>query len=365
LSRHPLHPTTDDVVQRLHGSKNWSAETQLVDDALHRRDLEWLADLHAALLPWSGVDHFPESSFSRSVLNGLALTPGLDAAQIAMALCRTQPDQIRSAASWLAFVHPADILLRALDAAQPPDDDLLACWVHEHLLRKGDLPLGPPIRDLQQRLIAADHPLAALPLRIHALETRLIEWMPQYCRPGAASWGSPYLRDPASTPLPEGLEMGAQLRRAKGPFQEQARAAIAGWLSASNGKALAGLFVTRRSTLDRSGLQATGYACFPDREAHFTSAQDAFDQLFAAASNGGAYGGAMRAAHGRLAAWQSMAALVGCDAITDLRAVEARAAMCTWATFRSAWHHDIAWDLGIAVLRPSGHLAVLAATDTD
>ncbi len=94
----------------------------------------------------------------------------------------------------------------------------------------------------------------------------------------------------------------------------------------------------------------------------------ALGELFCAACNGGAYSGRLFGAYGRLAAWESFAALAGAGEVDALEAVAERARACRWITFHAAsdWYYDIAWDIGLAVLRPDRRsLAVLADTDTD
>lgn len=90
--------------------------------------------------------------------------------------------------------------------------------------------------------------------------------------------------------------------------------------------------------------------------------------LFAAASTGGAYNSGSHGAYGRLAGWQSLAALAGVADGAGSAEVEARAAECAWFGFdaRTDWFEQVAWDIGLAALAPDRRrLAVLAATDTD
>ena len=79
--------------------------------------------------------------------------------------------------------------------------------------------------------------------------------------------------------------------------------------------------------------------------------------LFGAAANGGAYDSGLGGAYGRAATWRSVRALAGGSHVG-----------CAWWIFDAAndWFQRVAWDLGVACLRPGGHvMAVLAATDTD
>ena len=114
----------------------------------------------------------------------------------------------------------------------------------------------------------------------------------------------------------------------------------------------------------------TGHFKEPSPEA--TSAA-VFKILFAAASQGGAYGTGLGGAYGRLAAWQSLAGLTGeaepgAGPVAGLDSVAAAASASRYLTFSasSRWYRQVAWDIGIAALRPGSRtLAVLTATDTD
>lgn len=53
---------------------------------------------------------------------------------------------------------------------------------------------------------------------------------------------------------------------------------------------------------------------------------------------------------------------------TDIEKLNALAQKCAWFDFtgQSAWFYNVAWDIGIACLRPDGQsVAVLCATDTN
>jgi hypothetical protein len=70
----------------------------------------------------------------------------------------------------------------------------------------------------------------------------------------------------------------------------------------------------------------------------------------------------------RLAAWQSLAGLVGLPAQTPVPETARRAEQTHWYLFdtEADWFEYVAWDLAIAALRPGGQeIAVPAATDTD
>ncbi|NDJ60770.1 MAG: hypothetical protein GYB67_06570 [Chloroflexi bacterium] len=87
--------------------------------------------------------------------------------------------------------------------------------------------------------------------------------------------------------------------------------------------------------------------------------------IFAAAHDGGPYGGALAPAVARLLTWRSIAGLVGADEASAVSAIALRAESCQWWLFaaKSRWFHNAGWDLGVIVLRPDGQtLAVLAAS---
>lgn len=101
------------------------------------------------------------------------------------------------------------------------------------------------------------------------------------------------------------------------------------------------------------------FATTPDR---------VWKQLFSAAEAGGAYNAGVAGAHGRLAAWRSMAALADAHLDASAGEVERRTRDCAWYGFETdvGWFQQVAWDVGVAAVGPDGRrLAILAATDTD
>lgn len=98
-----------------------------------------------------------------------------------------------------------------------------------------------------------------------------------------------------------------------------------------------------------------------------TTASEVFTRLFAAAAEGGAYGGARGNAEARLAAFTSLAAFIDGAPLIDAIDVAARAEQCRWWLWEgTGWFGNVAWDFGAACLRPdSMTLVAHAATDTD
>ena len=234
-----------------------------------------------------------------------------------------------------------------------------------------------------ERLRAAGHPLGALPLRLLPVEGR--PHLPSYHLRGQSNVApfGPVRRDGEPQPVPPAT---VAVRDVTGAMAaDLITSAVDNWVTDSNGRVAAHVFeVTPPLTpaaLDAgllAGLpvEALAGAGTADITAHRSTAAGAFTVLFAAASAGSAYGHGLCGAYGRLHAWRSMAGLLGVagpgDAPGgDAGAVERLAGLAEaagYVTFgaRSPWYCQVAWDIGIAVLRPGGGtLAVLAATDED
>jgi hypothetical protein len=120
------------------------------------------------------------------------------------------------------------------------------------------------------------------------------------------------------------------------------------------------------SFLQSLGLESIGRGARVN--ASHIAADLAFHTLFSAASSGGAYNSGCYGAYGRLAAFQSLSALVGARIDDEIDKVAHLANKCWWVSFTalSGWFNNIAWDFGLLVVRPDRKtIAVLAATDTD
>jgi len=93
-----------------------------------------------------------------------------------------------------------------------------------------------------------------------------------------------------------------------------------------------------------------------------------FSALFATAAVGGAYNVGEQGAYGRLAAWRSLAGLVGCAVDVGIDEIARQATTCLWTEFLSTnqWFYAVAWEIGVVCVNPNRHtIAVLAATDSD
>lgn len=97
-------------------------------------------------------------------------------------------------------------------------------------------------------------------------------------------------------------------------------------------------------------------------------AHDVWEQMFAAAATGAAYGSGQGGGPGRLTAAQGMGALMNLPAATPFAHLADAARDHTWYRFDavSEWFEQVAWDSGIACLSADRqHLAVVTASDTD
>ena len=304
---------------------------------------------------------------------------------------------MRSAACWRAAGHgcrTADSLtplFTATLAGSGPELDFLGCLAQEMVLRHGEVS-DPGALDVASRLRAAGHPLAVLPLFLLNPERQLT--LPSYhFRGGSAALPfGPYRPSatPGSTahPLPVPAEDVTDAS-----VSQLIDAAVDGWVAHSRGRAEARVFrfgavvtpaMLAGASLAALPLQALAGAAAPEIAAREATSAGVFEILFAAASRGGAYGTGLGGAYGRLAAWQSLAGLTGAaapdtgagpgaglpgiDSVAGIDGAAAAASAARYLIFsaRSRWYRQVAWDIGIAALRPDGRtLAVLTATDTD
>jgi hypothetical protein len=272
-------------------------------------------------------------------------------------------------------------------AADDPDTPLepLALLLYEAAFRGKAPGHEPAVRRAHDLVKQAGHALAWLPLELTELERELYPRL--FSRDGGGGHGAPF---------------GPQRRIGKAEYraiEEEARgkapaiaiypgihtadelerlgAAIRNWEMLSNGKAesaiidLEGVFQPEHVTAEL--LLSLGLNCLHGANAGQVLLRPlppslAFGFLYAAAANGGAYNEGDHSAYGRLEAWRSIGALAGLSGDADTASVQRVALGCSWRYFEAPtpWFRQVAWDFGIAALRPDGRtLAVLAATDTD
>ncbi|WP_129289336.1 DUF6183 family protein [Streptomyces sp. N1] len=255
-------------------------------------------------------------------------------------------------------------------------EELRACLVHELVLRGVAVDEEPGIARWARSPHWRYHPLGWLPLTRSGMEDGAD--LPSYSLRGSShampygpSEGVPY-RGTGGARVPSAAEVTTPQLAAT------LSSAVAHWAEESNGIVEARVFDLAGPPADEAvpatlltlGLESLAGA--GRKKAALSVAAcppgQAWRVLFAAASTGGAYNSGSHGAYGRLAAWQSLAALAGVADGAGSAEIEARAAECAWFGFdaRTDWFEQVAWDIGLAALSPDRRrLAVLAATDTD
>lgn len=318
------------------------------------------------------------ASIVAHVVRLLGTTPGRESVTALLRLAAARPgtDARRGdsyLASLLASGHPAEDL--AVVFAGPASDELRACLLHELVLRDVDITRVPGAAAWAASTHGPHHRLGRLPLTRSDVEAQ--PDVPAHSV-GGLSVGMPF--GPSrhrQRPSPAASDIPAAVDATTPAAIETMGAAVANWAADSNGGIEARVFAFA-GPLDRAVVPAVlptlGLACLDgvgDGSGWTITARPpagAWRVLFGAATNGGAYSSGVHGAYGRLAAWQSIAALAGCPDGAAFGKEEARVRACTWFVFDAdtPWYWQVAWDLGIAALTPDGRrLAVLAATDTD
>ncbi|MFI8350564.1 DUF6183 family protein [Streptomyces sp. NPDC085596] len=367
------------IVAELPSLKDVTGVWAVADERLARGDAAFPADLGIALARTYGSSRqvWQYRSVFDHLLRLLATTPGPDHAVQALRLvCSAEVAGTgldRYTASLLASSHEAADLTVAFTGRA--SEELRACLVHELVLRGVVVEETPGIAEWATSPHWSHHPLGRLPLRLSDVES--CADLPSYHAHGS-SHSMPYgplesreltvIADAPVPPVEETTTWSAAAAMAK---------AVANWAEESNGRIEARLF-DFAAPLDAgsvpNALLALGLECLrgagktTDLSVAVRAPAQVWRVLFAAASTGGAYNSGSYGAYGRLAAWQSMAALAGSPEGATAGEAEARVRDCTWHVFGAdtKWFEQVAWDIGLAALAPGHrHLAVLAATDTD
>jgi hypothetical protein len=333
------------------------AELRAATDARPYRDevdswsTDRLAALGHALVALPADRHWAYDSVFDRVLRLLALTPDAERAAAAVRVAGGLPvTRLRGVAALLAAAQPEQVLVSLL--AGDLATELGACLLHEMVLRRKSV---AAVADAWRPRLAG-HPLATLPPHPLPGETRVP--LPRFSLNGQ-SYDTPFgpgKTDPLTLP-------GTVPAVTRSPAPADLTAAVTTWLTQSNGRAEAAVFrLAAPLTAGEVGvrtLNSLGLDCLAGDGLALRRAglDDVVPLLFGAAANGGAYDGGLGGAYGRAATWQSLTALAGGTHVG-----------CAWWIFEAAndWFHRVAWDFGVACLRPGGHvMAVLAATDTD
>ncbi|WP_392972772.1 DUF6183 family protein [Streptomyces sp. LN245] len=351
----------------------------VVDGRVAQGDAAFAADLGIALARTYGTSG--QMWQSRNILDHVirlsATTAGPENVSQALRLLSsaevTSRKLDRYAASLLASSQkPTDLATAFTGRAS---EELRACLVHELVLRRVVVGEEPSIARWATSRHWSHHPLAWLPLTLSDIEEGAD--LPSYSTRGSSHsmpYGPSENREQVRTPGTRAPS--AQETTTQAAATAMGRA-VANWAEESNGRVEARVFHLTEP-LDAqsvpSALLTLGLACLhgTGKKTSLSVAAcppaQAWRVLFAAASTGEAYNYGSHGAYGRLAAWQSLAALAGCPEGASAAEVEAQVTACAWHGFDAGtkWFEQVAWDIGLAVLSPDGRrLAVLAATDTD
>lgn len=367
------------IVTKLPNLKNVTGVWAVADGWVAQGDAVSVADLGIALAKTYGSREqmWQYRSVFDHVLRLLATTSGPENATQAVRLVSSATDAGREldryAASLLASGHEATDLSVAFTGRA--SEELRACLVHELVLRGVAVEEIPAIAGWATSPHWSHHPLRWLPMTLSDVEGSVD--LPSYSTRGS-SHSMPYgpsesnkLAVTAHADVPSWVDATTDA------VATAMAAAVANWAEESNGRIEGKAFdlaAPLDSALVPTALLTLGLDCLRGvgKKAPLSvtvrSAADVWRVLFAAASTGGAYNSGCRGAYGRLAAWQSFAALAGYPEGAPFDEVEARAADCTWYGFdaNTKWFEQVAWDVGLAALTPDRRrLFVLAATDTD
>jgi hypothetical protein len=376
--------SADDVTQVYTTVERWNRESRTRDLLALASAVEKACDVDgAAKLPYEAVaDHVEEV---------LALTPGPDHIDALFSLLATprvksvqrpRPAElrVRAFASRLGHGQTKDALIAAITRAggKKEHTEILACWMHETVLRGTSLDRETAVLSFHARLAEAKHVLGSMPLRLLEAEGEAPTYMPMYGANAIQKAVAALEGGPTSTrtiPPPGEQEAPRASLLTDAAVEQRLREAVVPWTTGSNGKAEAKVFrlepALHTASPGRWLLRVLPLACLEKADglhAERVTADAVWGALFAAAANGGAYSTGLGGAYGRRAAWNSLAALVDAAPDATPEEIDHSAQSASFLMFGAAagWWNEVAWDIGTLAVRPGGgSVAVLAATDTD
>ena len=375
---------SEDVNQAYTTVDRWNRESRTQD----------LLDLAAAIeagCEAQGAARVSYEAVADHVEEVLALTAGsdhIDALFTLLARVRVKSVQrprsvelrVRSFASRLGHGQTREALLAAIARAGSKSEhtEVLACWMHETVMRGTSLDREEAAVAFHARLAEQKHPLGMLPLTLLVAESEGPTYMPMYGANAISKAVQRLESGPTSTrtmPPPGEQKAPTPTVVRDAALEKRLLEAVGPWTSGSNGNAEAKVFALEPSIGTSAPgkwlLRALPLACLEGAaalHAERTGPEAVWGALFAAAANGGAYSSGLGAAYGRLAAWTSLAALVDAPAEALPAEVDARAGACRFLMFGGpdGWWNDVAWDIGTLAVRDGGaSVAVLAATDNE
>lgn len=379
---------TQEFVDSLVDARDWNVQTAHITECVLAGDTSSVLEIVESLAAYGATSVKPmvRQAIVDHALRALCLSPGFDSCTTALKVIpmaeRLAPenrklDATTLTASLIAHAQPLSVL-EALFVEYRHDIqrlDVLACLAQETVIR-GVLAQGTSLQLFWEDLpVHSPHPLSILPLELLSYERQVDLYLPNY-GPRGSSHALPNTDDVVSLDTSEIDSPVMEWSLAKHPNAPPLAmtAAIDNWKEESNGVSITALFHSdapvHPESLRSEAMIPMVAQSLNVSENHCTVQPVALSvvvgQLFAAASNGGAYNDGLGGAYGRLAMWKSISGMVGVDA--SIAEIAAEAEQCRWFTFDTAsgWFYHVAWDLGIIALRPDGQtVALLAATDTD
>lgn len=388
-----------DMTQRIKEllDSDFSSASTLGEEIQHRvssGDFEWATLLGAELArraAHEGEDSSEHAFLLDRLQRALTTTAGQQSLRALMRLPSSlqagesaQTRAERRLAHMVALGHrPSDIVpvVYGEQLGTAASDEFRACLLQELVLEGVAVPEYPLLRSFGEALVTEEHPLAPLPLHLLPTERALLR--PTHA-PHDWTWALPPATVEKHSDQPE-LRVSPEMRRRSAAVDpaditvpevaEAMSAAVRHWLEESNG------MVAAQEFWSASSVSADDFAAVFERlpltawptgetraRLHPATSGRVLQVLLTTAVRSPAYGNGMFGAYGRLAAWRSLAGLVGAapDAPINHTAMLVEQAHWFIADPSSDWFHQVAWDLAVAALRPGGQeIAVLTATDTD
>ena len=369
-----MHVVVEEFAQGLVGVTDVSDKCNRIDELGRSGNWSALNELYRALrTPPAGIPEWALRSVRERIIDVVAQTPGFENALVARCLIQLDPPTPRDLrraflAAKLAKAHSAETLTALISST---DLEFSGCLLQEAIFAGKRLSPGAEIEATKVALVATAHPLAELPLDLQSCERRV--FLGSFA-PGISSWSMPF--GPTERPARSVRLFASELAATEittAAWSLRAASAFESWTNGSNGRLEFRAFqVERTSDCDETMLGCLGLECLSAGDTVSvrvgSTSSDAFACLHSAAANGGAYTHGYGNAYGRLAAWRSMGALMGCPEDAELHAMAKLAEESSWILFDSPnlWFDQVAWDVGIVCLRPEiNQVTILAATDTD
>lgn len=270
--------------------------------------------------------------------------------------------ELRSYATLLAEHHPVDDMVNLLGRDDGNSGETWAVLLHEYALRGHTYRADGAATEFLRTLRDSGHPLGVLPARLLPCETGLLDLV--YERPAPPDDVVP---NTAISFGPSRADAGVGDRRALTSALRSLRTSALGW---GNAKVMAETYAFSEAqsvtAVHPDSLSTLPFE--PFQRDNLVVSQiglpTVYRELFGSAARGGIYDGGQRNAYGRLAMWQSVAALAGVP-MTSIDDVSEAARACTWWSFTSDWFYRM-YSMGYLAMRPDGgSMAVLAVDDYD